>query len=139
MDVDWEVPGPSSHAANGSAETPYYTPTGSSTPATNDDDLAQRHTAARPGPPHAQPSAYICLDTNILIDHLPTVTTLHARLVSSGSGTWLLVGQQVIHGACVLPWCSTASAAGRLVLGRVSAGGEAKTAQQASDWAHSRS
>lgn len=43
-------------------------------------------------------SLFIALDTNVLIAQLSTVSEVHARLVSSGSSTWILVGQQAING-----------------------------------------
>ncbi len=42
---------------------------------------------------------FISLDTNVLIDQLPTVSEVHTRLVSSASTTWILVAQQAINGA----------------------------------------
>ncbi|GMK58275.1 hypothetical protein CspeluHIS016_0503070 [Cutaneotrichosporon spelunceum] len=49
------------------------------------------------GPSPNGATRFLALDTNILIDQLPLITDLHARLVSAASPTWLLISQQAIN------------------------------------------
>ncbi|KLT39319.1 hypothetical protein CC85DRAFT_305170 [Cutaneotrichosporon oleaginosum] len=53
--------------------------------------------AAAAGPAANGATLFISLDTNVLIDQLSVVSEVHARLISAGSTTYLLVGQQAVN------------------------------------------
>lgn len=53
--------------------------------------------ALTPSPPMVHATHFVAVDTNVLIDHLQLVKTLHARLQRAQKGM-LLVSLQVVHG-----------------------------------------